>query len=276
MGRGVARARCIAAAVAARFSASDGGFQGDYRSWSAALQDAHGYATHDILERVRTAQRKVISGQAVFERDGVCFDAPDWNLGLLACLLRVAASQGGSLRVLDFGGSLGSSYSQCRPFFRELREVRWSVVEQAHFVACGRAEFESAELRFFESIEDALRAGPVDVALLSGVLPYVQAPYAVIASLASARIPWVLVDRNPVYSDVRDRLVVQHVPKRIYGSPASYPAWIFARNQIQEALAAHWEVLFEAPSLDEDMRIDHRPVQFRLILAGPRREARTP
>jgi putative methyltransferase (TIGR04325 family) len=198
------------------------------------------------------------------------FKSPQWNHGLLACLLRVAASRGGSLRVLDFGGSLGSTYFQCRSFLSELECVQWSVVEQPHFVACGKAEFETQELRFFGSIGDALNARTIDVALLSGVLPYLPAPYQILSEIEQSPIDWLLIDRNPFYPGATDRLVVQNVPAWVYGTQMRYPAWIFGAESFRRQMGSTWRLLVDSPSIDPRMSLGELHVDFRLLLADRR------
>ena len=44
-------------------------------------------------------------------------------------------------------------------FLDAIPNLLWSVVEQPHFVRCGRLEFETERLRFFESIADACQRG---------------------------------------------------------------------------------------------------------------------
>jgi len=201
-------------------------FSGDYLSWQAALDAAGGYDMPGILARVREAALKVKRGEAVFERDSVCFDHEEYRWLTLACLLRVAAEHGGKLRVLDFGGSLGSFYFQHRKHFQGLRQVRWAVVEQSHYAACGRKEFQDGVLRFHGTIEECLAEGAVDVVLCSSVLQYLEKPYDMLANLAHSGVPYILLDRTPFIARGKDRLTVQHVPPSIYS--ASYPAWFFS------------------------------------------------
>lgn len=206
-----------------------GAFEGDYPSWSAAELEAGGYDVPAILERVRNAALKVKRGEAVFERDSVCFYHEEYRWPPLACLLRVAAENGGKLRVLDFGGSLGSFYFQHRKHFASLREVRWAVVEQPHFVACGKAEFSDDVLEFFETIEECQAQVDVDVIFVSSVLQYLPNPYDWLGRFAQTHIPYLLLDRTPFIERDCDRLTVQRVPPEIY--PASYPAWFFSRSR---------------------------------------------
>src|SRR3546814_16397621 len=98
-----------------------------------------GYSESAILDRVRTATRAVVAGEAAYERDSVLFDKADYPFALITALLRAAASADMRLDVIDFGGSLGSTYRQCRPLLDAVQPPQWHVVEQPHFVAFGRA-----------------------------------------------------------------------------------------------------------------------------------------
>ena len=218
-------------------------FEGDYSTWAEAEKAAGGYDLPAILERVREAALKVKRGEAVFERDSVCFYREEYRWPTLSCLLRIAAMNGGCLRVLDFGGSLGSFWFQHRKLLGGLREVRWAVVEQPHYVECGREEFQDDILSFHASVEDCLRDGPVDVILLSSALQYLPEPYGWLERFADSGVRWLLLDRTPFIEQDRDRLTVQHVPPSIY--PASYPAWFFSRQRFAEAVerAGYREIL---------------------------------
>src|SRR5690242_10882804 len=109
-------------------------FVGNYSTWSEARDASSGYDSPSILEHVTSAMLKVVKGKAAYERDSVTFDRVSYPYPLLAALLRVASISNGFLSVLDFGGSLGSSYMQCRDFLACIENLRWSVVEQNAFV----------------------------------------------------------------------------------------------------------------------------------------------
>jgi len=249
-------------------------FRGNYASWDEAVRDAQGYDEPFILQRVREACRTARDREDRFERDGVLFEEPQWNFALIACLLRTANECGGSLSVLDVGGALGSVYFQSRPFLQGISALRWNVVEQPHFVTCGREEFENDTLRFFEDIESALSAATADVALLSSVLPYVPRPYRMIEEVAAARVPWLIVDRTPTLSAASDRIVVQHVPAWVYGRPVRYPARLLAARRLREVVEEHWPVVVDAEAIDPPMVSGQDRVTFRLLLGGPYVEKR--
>jgi len=210
------------------------GFLGNYFSWQAALDAAGGYDAPEIFDRVREAALKVKNGDAVFERDSVCFDHEEYRWPALACLLRIAAENGGKLRVLDFGGALGSFYYQHKKHFQHLKQVRWAVVEQLHYVACGRQDFQDDILQFYETVDDCLAEGTIDVVFCSSVLEYLETPFDMLALFADSDVPYILLDRTPFIEGEQDRLTVQHVPPSIY--LASYPAWFFSGLKFDRAL----------------------------------------
>lgn len=225
------------------------GFHGDYACWADALSDADGYDTDIILTRVREALLEVQQGHAAYERDGVLFKTPTLNWPLMACLMRIASKRRNRLHVLDFGGSLGSVYFQHRHFLGALDRLRWSVVEQNHFVACGKQHFEDDRLRFFTDMDACAATAPVDMVLLSSVLPYLENPYDLITQCHALQAPYVVVDRTPfLLSGQRDRLTVQQVPPVIY--PASYPAWFFNEEKWLAFLQDRYRVITTFPGSD--------------------------
>ncbi len=200
-------------------------FRGDFASWEDAARQSSGYDSTAIVEKTIVSVRQVLNGSAAFERDSVAFETLEHPFSLLAGLLRAAACSGGRLSVLDFGGSLGSSYFQCRGFLKAVRSLHWSVVEQPDHVRCGKAELETFEFDFFEDVGDCIARHDPNVLLLGSVLQYLPSPPATIAELLSRRIGHVIVDRTAFHEGSGDRLTVQIVPEWIY--PASYPAWFF-------------------------------------------------
>lgn len=225
-------------------------FGGNYASWQDAVNDSIGYDDPRILGKVFTAATAVQSGQAYFERDSVLFNKMEYVWPLLACLLRTACRNGGKLSVLDFGGSLGSLYYQHREFLAVVNELRWSVVEQKHFVDCGKKNFETGELRFYYRLSSCLSDNNVNVVLISNVLQYIEKPYELLDSVFSTGIKTIIIDRLPfLLADRPDCLTVQHVPPSIY--PASYPAWFFNRKNFMAHIEQRYCVVSEFSGLEQ-------------------------
>lgn len=220
-------------------------------SWMEAQAAVEGYAASDILEQVLQASLAVRDGQSVHERDAVNFDTIHYAWPVLAGLLWAAARNGGSLRVIDFGGSLGSSYRQFRRFLYGLPNLSWAIVEQQNFVDAGSEHFADAVLSFHSEVMAASLTRP-NVGLLSGVLQYVDDPFHTLATLTSTEISTLVIDRTPVHFGEEDYLTIQHVPARIYA--ASYPARLLSHRNLMGALCdLGWEVLEEFETLEHSM-----------------------
>lgn len=221
---------------------------GTYSSWSAAQADSTGYDAGVILERTCAALLKVKRGEAVYERDSVLFDEVQYAWPLLAGLLWSAAKRGGRVEVMDFGGSLGSTWFQNRAFLSGLEAVGWNVVEQPATVEVGQREFADETLRFYPSVAACLAEHRPDVIILSSVLQYLEHPYDLLDELARLTDADLIIDRTPFWEGAADRLCVQQVPPSIY--PASYPSWIFAESRFRSMLSLHWQELARFDNVD--------------------------
>ncbi len=215
-------------------------FEGNYPTWGAAAAQCSGYNTNLIFKKVLDATLKVKHGEAAFERDSVLFDKIEYSWPVTAALMWVAAQSGGKLDVLDFGGSLGTSYFQNLAFLANLPQVRWSVVEQKHYVQAGQDYIQDDKLRFFTTIEQCLLHNMPNVILLSSVLQYLPEVDQLFKKINNSTAKFIIVDRTPFSKEQDDRICVQKVPQSIY--EASYPMRIFSLNKFMARLEG-WHVV---------------------------------
>jgi putative methyltransferase (TIGR04325 family) len=231
-----------------RFLFTDGiRFVGHYASWRAASDASTGYDTDTILARVSAASAKVKSGEAVYERDSVLFDKVEHSFPLLAVLMKAAAEKGGKLTVLDFGGSLGSSYFQCKHFLPDDLNLNWCVVEQEKFVRRGREAFASNELQFFFSIQECMAQHKPDVVLFASVLQYLEHADQIVDAAVATGAEYIAIDRTPFIALDTDWLCVQHVPASIY--KASYPCAVLSVSRLKQQLCDRFVLVAEFDGL---------------------------
>lgn len=231
----------------------NGGWFGNYKTWDEALKKSTGYDEGSILQKIKTSILKVKNGEAQYERDSVAFDTFEYSEAFLEALKSTVKNN--SLSIVDFGGSLGSQYFQYKRFFEGV-DINWMVVEQKHFVECGKKEIANSELQFFNTIEEALKHKAANTIVLSSVLPYLKEPFAMIEKVKSYNFDYLIIDRNPFMDTENDMLTVQVVPESIYN--ASYPAWFFNEKKFLKAFEDKYTVKnefsspFSAPTIVND------------------------
>lgn len=223
-------------------------FSGNYLTWEEALHASTGYDSDLILNKVMASLLKVKKGEAAYERDSVLFDSVLYSWPLLAGLLWIASRNNNRLNLIDFGGSLGSSYFQNRRFLAHLLELQWNVVEQKRFVDCGKRHFEDDHLKFYYTLHDCLKEQHADVILLSSVIQYLEKPYDLLNDVIRNRFRYVLFDRTPFLKEGDDRITIQKVPAEIYA--ASYPSWFFDEKKFLGFLSGSYELLADFESND--------------------------
>jgi putative methyltransferase (TIGR04325 family) len=214
-------------------------FEGNYATWEEAASKCTGYDAAPILAKVLDATLKVKRGEAAFERDSVLFDEIEYAWPVTAGLMWAAARNNGNLHVLDFGGSLGSSYFQNRKYLKNLNSVSWGVVEQAHFVEKGKKFVEDDVLKFYASIEESVNAVSPNVILLSSVVQYLPSVDWLFGQINSLEARTLIFDRTPFCGAPENRICVQHVPSEIY--KASYPMWLLSRAWLFSHLS-NWKM----------------------------------
>lgn len=201
-------------------------FYGDFKNWREAeeqlAQNSKGYGAESVFERVKDSTELVLQGKAVFERDGVAFYHEEYNYELLTSLLYIL-SNCRKLKVLDFGGALGSTYYQNVKLISP-DKCEWNIVEQPFFVDYGKERIK--EIDFFYSIEECVENKELNCIILSSVLQYLDDPYGYLDRMLKAKTEYVLVDRMPLIETSSDHVAIQNVPESIYR--ATYALWLLS------------------------------------------------
>jgi len=247
------------------------GYFGRFEDWQTAKGQAMGYQDPAIAEKVAAAAQKVLSGSAVYERDSVIFESREFSFPLATALLWIATKTQGQLRVLDFGGGLGTSFFQNKPFMNWIPRLEWSIVEQPSFVEQARAVFAGHSLNFYSDLTVGLQTAKPQFVLLSSSLQYVEKPYEALREITEADVDVVMIDRTLFSSESSDYATRQYVPQSIF--PATIPTWIFSREKLLEYMQQKYRLLSEFPAfksttnLDRDGR-DLQELGYLFVLKG--------
>ena len=216
-----------------------------------------GYDSQEIVKKVLATTLKVKSGEYAYERDSVGFSEAEYSWPVLCGLLLAATANENKLSVLDFRGSLGSSYFQNIKFLSCLSSVNWSVVEQSAFAHVGKERVSSNELHFYTSISECILEHHPNVILLSSVLQYINDYRAVIDRVTNIGAEFIIIDRTPFLKIGSDeKVLTQMVPYSIY--QASYPCRFFVENDFLGLFKTRGYVMYGTfISLDDlDMRAE--------------------
>ena len=223
-------------------------YENGFNTWDSAVAASAGYDSKEIVSKVFEASL-LARDEGLHERDGFILDAPDFNpytwIGIIQAHIVIGNSR--KMRIVDFGGSFGSTYRMVQDqLCRAKIDFEWVVIEQQHFVDLGKKHFESDELRFVDSFS-SLANQTIDVLIFNSVLEYLANPYEIITEALSHAPLVVLIDRTPVNSQHEDTFSVQHVPKSIY--KASYANRNFREKNLLEPFEADFSMFIKYESV---------------------------
>ena len=199
---------------------------GNYKSWEEALKFSKGYNDNIIFEKTAESLEKVLSKQAIFERDSFLFYKENYDETLLLIFKKIKRKIK-KINLCDFGGSLGSLYFQHRSLFKS-DLIEWNIVEQKHFVKYANNNIKIKNLHFYDNFNLLLKK-KINVALLSSSLHYLKHPYQILDKMIKKKIPNIIIHRSP-FTKNNETIKIQYVPKHIYD--ASYPLRILNIDKI--------------------------------------------
>lgn len=212
----------------------------DYKSWDDASKESGSYSSSSIISRVTKSSKLVFDGKEAYERDSVIFNEIQYSYPLLACLLFCSANCK-SLRVLDFGGALGTTFQQNRKFLTELKNgCEWRIVEQKKFVEIGKKLFTNKFISFHYDIKKAAQNG-LDVIVFSGSLSYVKNPNFFIAEAIATKAPYIIIDKLQVISGEINTFGSEFIP--FYST--SVPIQFFSHNNLLKIFSKDYNLIEE-------------------------------
>lgn len=238
------------------------GWKGNYDSFEQAASKCGGYNESKILDKIIETTKMVSNGEAIYERDGILYDEVQLNVNLLNALLLVASRNNNKLTVVDFGGSLGTTYYQNIKYLSHL-DLKWCIVEQRHFVDIGKESFENEHVKFYYTIDECLKENKrADILVVNGVIQYIPNPYDTLKSIQSYEIPYLLFDTMGYNDKRKDRITIQNVPPVFYGIPASYACTFFDKIKFEKQLSENYNKEFEFISDPSKFYINLKPFNY--------------
>ena len=242
------------------------GWFGDYPTWDEAKKESIGYDTDTILLKVKESLLKVKNDDNLYELDTLLYKRYDYpyNWQALTSLLLISQLNDNRLNVVDFGGSLGSSYFQHRRMLSHLTELNYQIVEQNHFVEEGKKSFEDNHLSFHYNLENCIKGIKTNCLLLSGVIQYIEDPYKLIKEILQYEIDYIIIDRTPFFLNMPDRITIQKVSPDYH--EAIIPCRIFNYERFKNYFLEKYNVITESISIDGRMRVEDVFAEQRFIL----------
>lgn len=242
-------------------------FVGDYKNWNEAYQDCGGgYEAENIIDHVIGATKKVLDGEAAWERDGYLFYEQKYVYQICAAILRCAVqNKNEGVRILDIGGSLGSTYLQNKTYLAEIKNLEYVIAEQDNFADYGHRNREDGVLKFIKSTEDYTKYGRFDIILLSGSLQCISNYEEIIAKIIEAGPRYIVIDR--IMIGERMRICKETVPEEIWAHSASVPIRVFSENDIISFFTADYRMIErDVASTPREVFLTDEKINFRYFV----------
>lgn len=242
------------------------GWSGNYNTWQEAKNVCEGYDDETILERIIQSTLKVKNGEFAWELDGVNHSQIYYSWPLLTHILLAATKNNGNISVIDFGGSLGTTYFQNRKYLNQLNKVIWTVVEQPHFIKAGKTHFTFENLNFKETIDIAFKEnGNYNTFLMSGVLPYLDEPYEFLHQLTNYDFETIIIDNTYYNNQDGERICIQKVDPIFYGKEISYQCRFLSYEKVKATFLNKY-ALFQEYETGIELYLDHKTIRYKSMV----------
>jgi len=240
------------------------GWFNDYKTWEEAEKDCEVYDEKAIQEKLKTAILKVKNGQAVYERDGIIYDQIYYSWPLLSHLLLAASQNNNQLSLIDFGGSLGTTFFQNKKYLNQLNKVQWDVVELGYLIETGKKEIAEKGLDFFYTIEDAIKTnGKHNILITNGVFPYLEKPYELFNLFKSFNFEYIIIESTYFNYEARDRICIQKTNPKAY--TAFYPCWLLDYEKVKAYFMDEY-IIFNEYQNDIHFYLEGEKVEYRSVV----------
>jgi len=212
-----------------------------YNSYDEAMNDADGYE-NETLVRIIVAKGKRFAESIARTKE----------LDLMSLRSFVGLSStlnGKKLTVIDFGGAAGTHFFIAKSILSKDILIDWRIVETTAMVNEAKQQgLETAELKFFDSIETAPSNVVIDLIFASGSIQYTSNPYEFLKSLASINAKNLMITRTPITDS--PAVIIQRsslgsngvgdIPSElgVTDKVISYPATMMDRDKVEDILSS--------------------------------------
>ena len=215
-------------------------FKGPFDTWKDALTNSEGYHSSKIIDKLFISAMKVKNKKFAYERDTVLFSQPSYNWMLLYNIFKYFNNYQ-NFNLIDFGGSLGSTYFQHKFFFNSFKTMKWNIIEQSKISKIGNRFFRDKNLKFFNNLEPVIKKDKSKFIILDNVLQYIENPSYIIDILSKHKGITIIIDNIFFTEKNKDIIIVQKTPKRIY--EATYPLRIFSKSKFLKKIGQHFKII---------------------------------
>jgi putative methyltransferase (TIGR04325 family) len=149
-----------------------------------------------------------------------------------AALYWISRIQPRSLKLFDYGGSVGNLYYSYSPYLRGMESVEWTVFEIPNVVETGRdiaADRKAAGLRFVEGV-DSFRAE--QILLVSGAFHYWEQDIPGFVKHFGEAPQHIIINRSPVHETQASFITVQGT------ASAAFPCKVWNSGELLSGFAA--------------------------------------
>jgi putative methyltransferase (TIGR04325 family) len=222
------------------------GFTGKYSEFDKALQKSTSYESLAIVEDYIRELNKIVS-----EKQQLSYFNFDTRSVRILAALRLAENglSNKKIRVLDFGGGLGTHYFKVFEPFKDILEEY--VILETPLVAERFSEL-NKEIKYVTDLENT-EPKSFDICLASCSIPYVENPYSTLTEIMKCS-KYIILDRMPFVDSINSDVLKLQKSITSNHSRVSYPSWLMSRSkflsfcdEFGHEIVSTWEVPEDRP-----------------------------
>jgi putative methyltransferase (TIGR04325 family) len=174
------------------------------------------------------------------------------------------AANSNRLSVIDFGGSLGTTYQQNRRFLSKLKNsVEWHIVEQENVCVLAK-NFLTHERNLFYYSDLVKIKTDVDIIIFSSSIQYIKEFSDIIIKAKDLRPKYIIFLKTPINKTPFNLIFVQKIPGKIY--EGSYPSWAFSSDCINDILRLDYNLIIKEKVEPKLFFVNHYDFFYELVV----------